>query len=98
VPIINTAEYEMILRVPGIGVGSAKKIVSARRFASLSFDHLRQIGVVLKRARYFITCQGKSLEHRDADEQLIRRKILSGASHVRDLLERQQLNLFNLAS
>ncbi|CAN5918324.1 putative DNA modification/repair radical SAM protein [soil metagenome] len=94
---INTAEYEMILRVPGIGVRSAKKIVSARRFARLQFDHLRQIGVVLKRARFFITCQGKSIESREADEQSIRRKILSGEGNVRKFLEQQQLNLFSQA-
>jgi putative DNA modification/repair radical SAM protein len=94
---VNTADYEMILRVPGIGVRSAKKIVSARRFAHLQFDHLHQIGVVLKRARFFITCQGKSLERREADEQLIRRKILSGEANVRKMLEQQQLSLFGQA-
>lgn len=94
---INTADYEMILRVPGIGLRSAKKIVSARRFASLSFDHLRKIGVMLKRARYFITCQGQSLEHRDADEQRIRRKILYGERSVRVALEQQQLSLLSQA-
>jgi putative DNA modification/repair radical SAM protein len=94
---INTAEYEMILRVPGIGVRSAKKIVSARRFAHLSFDHLKQIGVVLKRARFFLTCQGKSLESRQADGPSIRRKILSGEGNARKFLEQQQLQLFSQA-
>jgi putative DNA modification/repair radical SAM protein len=56
---INKAPYEMLLRVPGIGVKSAIKIVRARRLGSLSYDHLKQFRVVLKRARYFITCRGK---------------------------------------
>jgi predicted DNA-binding helix-hairpin-helix protein len=55
---INRADYEMILRVPGVGVKSAKKIVSSRRFQRLTLDHLKQMGVALKRARYFIDCPG----------------------------------------
>ncbi|AKD02222.1 putative DNA modification/repair radical SAM protein [Pontibacter korlensis] len=91
---LNTADYEMILRVPGIGVKSAQKIVSARRFTSLNFEHLRQMGVVLKRAKYFITCQTKSLQRQDFDSELIRRKILFGEGSVRSALLTQQLDLF----
>ncbi|WP_162428757.1 putative DNA modification/repair radical SAM protein [Pontibacter pudoricolor] len=91
---LNTADYEMILRVPGIGVKSAKKIVSARRFASLNYEHLRQMGVVLKRAKYFITCQQKSLQPYDFDSQRIRNKILFGDGAVRSPLLTQQLDLF----
>ncbi len=58
---VNRAPYEMLLRVPGIGVKSAMRIRSARRYAQLDFDGLKKLGVVLKRARYFITCKGKSL-------------------------------------
>jgi len=53
---INTADYEMILRVPGIGVKSAKLIVTSRRYGRLNSSHLRKMGVVMKRAQYFITC------------------------------------------
>lgn len=91
---VNTAEYEMILRVPGIGVKSAKKIVSARRFTTLNFEHLRQMGVVLKRAKYFITCQTRSLQKQEFDSDLIRRKILFGDGSVRSALLTQQLDLF----
>jgi putative DNA modification/repair radical SAM protein len=91
---LNTADYEIILRVPGIGVKSAKKIVSARRFASLNYEHLRQMGVVLKRAKYFITCQQKSLQPYDFDSQRIRNKILFGDGAVRSPLLTQQLDLF----
>ncbi|MEJ8756285.1 putative DNA modification/repair radical SAM protein [Pontibacter sp. H259] len=91
---LNTADYEMILRVPGIGVKSAKKIVSARRFAALNYEHLKQMGVVLKRAKYFITCNHKSLQPYDFDSQRIRNKILFGDGALRSPLLTQQLDLF----
>ena len=53
---INKADYEMILRVPGIGVKSAKLIVASRRFSKLGFYELKKIGVLMKKAQYFITC------------------------------------------
>lgn len=56
---INTAEYLTLLRIPGIGVISAKKIIMARRQTKLKFESLKKLGVVLKRAKYFITCNGK---------------------------------------
>ena len=95
---INTADYEMILRVPGIGVKSAKKIVMARRFAALTTEHLLKIGVVFKRARYFITCNGKSPDAKTYTEEVIRRRILFGEGSVRNSLIKQQLNLFGAVS
>ncbi len=56
---INTADYFSLLRIPGIGVISAKKIIRARREFSLDFEGLKSLGVTLKRAKYFITCKGK---------------------------------------
>lgn len=56
---VNRASYHMLLRVPGIGVTSAKRICAARRHAFLSYDSLRRLGIVMKRAQYFITCKGK---------------------------------------
>ena len=53
---INRADYEMLLRVPGLGVKSAKMILTTRRYSRLGTSHLKQIGVVLKKAQYFITC------------------------------------------
>lgn len=58
---VSSAAYEMLLRVPGIGVTSARRILTARRAAPLTFDVLKKVGVVLKRAQYFITCGGKML-------------------------------------
>ena len=59
---VNTAPRELLLRVPGIGVNSTLRILRARREQKLDFAGLRRIGVVLKRAQYFITCQGKTAE------------------------------------
>lgn len=53
---VNRASYHALLRVPGIGVTSARRICAARRQAFLSYDTLRRLGIVLKRAQYFITC------------------------------------------
>lgn len=56
---INTAPYNLLLRVPGIGVRSANRIVLTRKVHSLTFEDVRKLGVVIKRAKYFITCKGK---------------------------------------
>ena len=56
---INSAPYELLIKVPGIGLKSAKKIISYRKKYFLNFENLKNIGVALKRARFFITCNGK---------------------------------------
>lgn len=73
---MNKAPYEMILRVPGIGVKSAKRIVNARRNGNLTFEHLKKIGVVLKRALYFITCNGRMMYRTKIEEDYISRQLL----------------------
>lgn len=60
---INKADYFTLLRIPGVGVISAKRIIQARRSFNLNYDNLKKLGVVLKRARYFITCNGKYYDH-----------------------------------
>lgn len=60
---VNRAPFEMLLRVPGIGPTSAKRIRAARRQSTLGLDELRRMGVVLKRAQYFITCRGFAGAH-----------------------------------
>lgn len=74
---INRASYEMLLRVPGIGVKSAQRIVRARRNGNLEFEHLKKIGVVLKRALYFITCNGKMMYPTKIEEDYITRNLLN---------------------
>ncbi len=59
---VNTAPYNTLLRVPGIGVKSARRIIECRKFGSLDFSALRRIGVVLKRARYFLLCSGHTMD------------------------------------
>ena len=62
----------MLLRVPGIGVTGAKRILRARKAHALDFDMLKNLGIVLKRARFFITCGGKTMQRiPDNEEQLI---------------------------
>lgn len=73
---INTATYAMLLRIPGIGVKSARRILMARKTAVLDFDNLKRIGVVLKRAHYFITCKGRMMHQTKIDEDYITRQIL----------------------
>ena len=93
---INKAPYEMLLRVPGIGVKSAQKIVTARRQAKLDYADLRKLGVVLKRANYFILCLGKRAEGLIVTETGIMRQLMS-ASTVKDLEQKggfEQLSFF----
>ncbi|MCM1049526.1 MAG: putative DNA modification/repair radical SAM protein [Clostridiales bacterium] len=78
---INRADYQLLLRIPGVGVKSAKRIVKARRFGRLNFDDLKKIGVVLKRALYFITCNGKMMYPTKIEENYIVRN-LSGANQL----------------
>ena len=74
---INRADYEMILRVPGIGVQSAQKIVLARRHRRLTFDHLKKLGVVMKRAKYFITTNELPASFSDWDPKRLKHRLLS---------------------
>lgn len=91
---INTADYRLILRVPGIGVGSAKKIVQARKFSRLRFNQLKKIGVSLNRAQHFIRCADSPFSLGDSTANAIRAKILS-SSHSKYLEKSvQQLSLF----
>ena len=73
---INRADYHTLLRVPGIGVRSAGKIVRARRYGTLTFEDLKKMRVVLKRAVYFITCGGRMMYRTRLDEDYILRNLL----------------------
>jgi putative DNA modification/repair radical SAM protein len=90
---VQSAPLEALLRVPGLGVKTAKMIVASRSFTPLRFEHLKQMGVVLKRARYFITCGGQHLTEPDvADHKL--RLILARQQPLLHRLEQSQLSLF----
>ena len=78
---LNRADYSMILRVPGIGVKSARMIVASRRYGRISTGTLKKIGVVMKKARYFITCGELPAGHTIADSspEMVRRAIVGNA-------------------
>ena len=90
---INKAPYEMLLRVPGIGVNSAKRIITARKTTALDYPDLKKLGVVLKRAQYFILCKGKLMDGLKVTEAAVMRQLMS-ASTVKQL-ESQGLYLPN---
>lgn len=73
---INRVDYQMLLRIPGIGVKSAQRIYRARKNTNLTFPDLKKIGVVLKRALYFITCNGKTMYPIQIEENYITRNLL----------------------
>lgn len=74
---VNRASYQTLLRIPGVGVKSAQRIVQARRSTRLTFDSLKKIGVVLKRALYFITCNGQMMYRTKIEEDYITRNLLA---------------------
>jgi predicted DNA-binding helix-hairpin-helix protein len=72
---INSADYEALLRIPGIGAKTARRIIETRRSRSLSFDGLRRLGAVMKRARYFASCSGALIDKPDNPRRI--RRLLS---------------------
>lgn len=100
---INRADYYTLLRVPGIGTKSAKRIIAARRHAKLGFEDIRKLGVVLKRAVYFITCDGRMMYHTPMEEGYITRQLIYSEKPTQLLLpdggttHYEQLSLFDFA-
>lgn len=95
---INRADYDTLLRVPGIGYKSASRIVKARRHSTLDFADLKKIGVVLKRALYFITCSGRMMYRTKLEEDYICRNLMGDKTQIpREIRESgyQQLSLFD---
>ncbi|WP_312643652.1 putative DNA modification/repair radical SAM protein [Hydrogenoanaerobacterium sp.] len=92
---INTATYDTLLRVPGIGVKSAQRIVAARRTGSIDYAGLKKIGVVVKRAQYFITCRGKLAEGlKITPEGAMRALISERCAAMLPQYQPEQLSLF----
>lgn len=95
---INRAPMELLLRVPGVGVNSARRIVAARRSAKLTFADLKKIGVVLKRALYFITCSGRMMYPVKLDEDYIVRNLTEKKERIQfgsDGMTYRQMSLFD---
>lgn len=95
---VNRAPMEQLLRVPGIGVKSAQRIAAARRGAKLTFSDLKKIGVVLKRALFFITCNGRMMYPVKLDEDYIVRNLTEEKERVQfgsDGMTYRQMSLFD---
>lgn len=95
---INKAPLEVLLRVPGIGVKSAQRIVAARRGVNLTFNDLKKIGVVLKRALYFVTCNGRMMYPVKLEEDYIVRNLTDVNERIQfgsDGMSYRQMSLFD---
>ena len=96
---VMRADYATLLRVPGIGYRSAQRIVRARRLGTLDYQALKKMGVVLKRAVFFITCQGRQMYPVKLEEDYILRNILDGKEKlppgIRQTSSYEQLSLFD---
>ncbi len=93
---INKANYFTLIRVPGIGVVSAKKIIKARRNFDLNFDSLKKLGIVLKRAKYFITCKGKYYDKvYKFNESFIETNLVYQERNTLNKSDFEQLSLFD---
>lgn len=88
---INKASYRELLRVPGIGVTSAKCIVMTRKYSTIRYEHLKKLGIVIKRAKYFITVNGEFLGFKKENPELIRNALME-----KEKMLAEQLKLFNI--
>ena len=93
---INTAPYEMLLRVPGIGVTCANRIYRTRKTATLDFEDLKKLRVVLKRAAYFITCKGKYMfDSFKFNESFIYESLIHKSPMLESVQKLQQMSFFD---
>ena len=91
---VNTADKRMLARIPGVGMKSVAKILMARKFRRLNWDHLKKIGIALNRAQYFLICDSNQFERRDLTADKIKANILKNSNSKYDKLLSPQLNLF----
>ena len=87
---INRASYKDLLRVPGIGVTSAKRIVMTRKYSTIRYEHLKKLGIVIKRAKYFIVVNGEFLGFKKENPELLRNALME-----KEKMVTEQLRLFN---
>lgn len=92
---VNTADYESLLRIPGVGVTSARRILAARRSGRLHIDDLRKLGVVMKRAQYFLTASGKVPEGLRFTQDSLLRGLIAAELPSLPQQEAVQLSLFD---
>ncbi|MBE6995907.1 MAG: putative DNA modification/repair radical SAM protein [Ruminococcaceae bacterium] len=94
---VNSADYETLLRIPGVGVTSAKRILTARRAGRLQIDDLKKLGVVMKRAQYFLTASGKMAEGLRFTPDTLLQNLIAAEQPLLPQPETQQLSLFDNA-
>ncbi len=94
---VNRADYEALLRVPGLGVRSAHRILTARRMGPLNFEGLKRLGVVLKRAQYFLTCSGRMMQGLRVSEDGLLRRLVALEAPALAGPPPEQLSLFDSA-
>lgn len=92
---VNFAEPRMLARIPGLGMNSVYKIINARKYRKLTFDHLKKIGVALNRAKYFMVCSGNDYRHKDLQAIQIKGLILQNSQGKFRPNYSNQLSLFN---
>ena len=91
---INRVEKQLLLRIPGIGLKSVNKIIQARKFRKLNWEHLKKIGIAMNRAKYFITCDAREKELRDLSSENLKSIILQNSQSKFRKDISNQLNLF----
>ena len=92
---VNTADYETLLRIPGVGVRSARRILAARRSGQLHVDDLKKLGVVMKRAQYFLTASGKMPDGLRFTPDSLLRGLIAAERPLLPQQEAVQLSLFD---
>ncbi len=96
---VNTASVDVLLRVPGIGPKGVERIVNTRKYSHVTFDMLKKMGIVLKRAQYFITCGGKMMYSIPIEEKFITNRLTDAERKdvysITDSRVYHQMNLFD---
>jgi len=92
---VNKADKHMLLRVPGLGLKSVNKIIQARRYRKLNWEHIKKIGVALNRAKYFMTCHSSTVFNKDFEPSKIKGLILGNSSTKFKQGRDNQLSLFS---
>ncbi|HVG13809.1 MAG TPA: putative DNA modification/repair radical SAM protein, partial [Chitinophagaceae bacterium] len=91
---INHADLELIKRIPGIGIQSAQKIVEARKFRKLTWDHLKKLNIAASRAQYFVQMKLDKFSQKEYTAQQVRQFILNSSQSKYNVNHSPQLNLF----
>ena len=92
---VNTADKQLLARIPGLGMKSVHKIINARKYRRLNWENLKAIGIAMSRAKYFMICNSSNFESRDLEPERIKSMILQSSQSKYQKFYNQQLSLFN---